>query len=78
MNDLPTVLTAARALPPQERVALLDALYDEVPPEQWTPPDAATMEEVNRRSDLLDRGELTTTGWSEVRRRVRREVGLDD
>lgn len=71
------ILSAAQSLPPAERAILITALWDDLPPEAWNPPANAWIEEANRRSDALDRGELSVSPWSEVRQRARRKVGLD-
>ena len=53
-------------------------LWDSVSPEDWPQPSDAWMEEVQRRSKLIDEGRMSTAPWSEVKERVRRKAGLDD
>jgi len=71
------IINAAQALPSAERAQLIHALWSSVPPEDWTPPSDEWMAETQRRSEALDAGEMTTAPWSEVRKRVRQQVGLD-
>jgi putative addiction module component (TIGR02574 family) len=56
MTTLSEILVAAQSLPPAERIVLITTLWDEMPPEAWSPPSTAWIEEANRRSDALDRG----------------------
>lgn len=75
---LPTteqILHSALALPSEERFQLIEALIatDQMPPpfdESWRPM-------IQRRSTEMDAGTVTEAPWSEVRQRLRRQVGLD-
>lgn len=78
MSAYHDVLDSARGLPPEERVQLMVELWDSVSPEDWPQPSDAWMEEVQRRSKLIDEGRMSTAPWSEVKERVRRKAGLDD
>ena len=78
MSTIQDILNAAQGLPSGERAQLIYALWDSVSPEDWAPPSAAWVDEVQRRSAALDDGQMTTSRWSEVRQRTRRKVGLDD
>jgi len=77
MTTLSDILTAAQTLPSSERAQLIAALWDNVSPTDWVPPDAQWVAEANRRSDAFDSGELTGSAWAEVRERARRKAGLD-
>ena len=77
MTTVEDILAAAQALPATERAHLLHALWNSLPPEEWTLPNDDWLNEANRRSDAIDAGELTTESWSTVRERVRRKAGLD-
>ena len=77
MTSLNEILTAAKSLPSPERAQLIAALWDNVSPDDWIPPDAKWIAEANRRSDAYDSGEMSGSAWSEVRERARREAGLD-
>jgi putative addiction module component (TIGR02574 family) len=77
MPSLPEIFAAAQSLPTSEQVQLIHALWDSLPPEEWTAPTDAWVAEANRRSDALDAGQITAAPWSEVRARVRKQSGLD-
>lgn len=77
MTNINEVLTAANSLPASERGQLIAALWDNVSPLDWVPPDCQWVAEANRRSDAYDAGEMSGSPWAEVRERARREAGLD-
>jgi len=78
MTSMNEILTAAQSLPASERAQLIAALWDNVSPTDWVPPDAQWVAEANRRSDAYDAGEMTGAPWAEVRERARGKAGLDD
>jgi putative addiction module component (TIGR02574 family) len=69
------VLQTALALPPDERFQLVEALFaaEQVPP----PFEESWRAVIQRRSAELDSGAVADIPWSEVRQRLRRQVGLD-
>ncbi len=77
MTTVQEILDAAQALPAGDRAQIITALWDSVSADDWTPPGNALMSEVQRRSDAYDNGQMNASPWSEVRRRARREAGLD-
>ncbi len=77
MTSLNEILNAAQSLPSPERAQLIAALWDNVSPIDWVPPDDQWLAEANRRSDLYESGEMTGSSWSDVRERARRSAGLD-
>ena len=77
MTTLNEILTAAQSLSSPERAQLIAALWDNVAPNDWVPPDDQWIAEANRRSDSYDAGEMTGSSWSDVRQRARRKAGLD-
>lgn len=78
MTSMNEILTAAQSLPASERAKLIAALWDNVSPTDWVPPDAQWVVEANRRSEAYDAGEMTGTPWAEVCERARGKAGLDD
>ena len=78
MTTLQEILTAAQTLPSAERVQLIHALWDSVSAEDWAPPAADWIAEAQRRSEMLDAGQMTASPWSEVKHRARRKAGLDE
>jgi putative addiction module component (TIGR02574 family) len=77
MTTVQEILDAAQALPSGERARLVQSLWDSLSAEDWTPPGDDWIDEVQRRSDAYDSGQMTAAPWSEVRQRARREAGLD-
>jgi putative addiction module component (TIGR02574 family) len=71
------ILTAAQALPVGERAQLLIALWEDAAPGDWIPPSVEWMNEVRRRSDAYDRGEIAADSCDAVRQRARKKAGLD-
>lgn len=71
------VFDAAQALPPTDRLRLIDALWDSFPPSDWPAPSDDWIAESQRRSAAYDAGEMSASPWSEVRARTRRKAGLD-
>lgn len=69
------VLQAALALPGEERFQLIEAL---LAADQAQPPfDESWRAVIQRRSAEIDSGAVQEAPWSEVRQRLRRQVGLD-
>ena len=69
------LLRTALALPSEERFQLIEAL---IAADQIQPPfDESWRAEIHRRSEELDSGAVPGIPWSEVRQRLRRQVGLD-
>jgi putative addiction module component (TIGR02574 family) len=71
------VFDAAQALPPTDRLRLIDALCDNFPPSEWPPPSDEWIAESQRRSAAYDAGEMSASPWPEVRTRARKKAGLD-
>jgi putative addiction module component (TIGR02574 family) len=78
MPTFDDVLDAARTLTPTERMQLVEALWEEVPPTEWPVPSEEWIAEVQRRSAEYDQGRASATAWPEVQARARREAGLDE
>ena len=71
------VLHAAQTLTPADRMRLVDALWEDVPPTEWPLPSEEWIAEAQRRSADYDQGRTSATPWTEVRARVRHKAGLD-
>lgn len=74
MSTYAEILTAALALPVQERTELADVLLasTDVDDSKFGI-SAAWREEIARRSAEYDRGEVQSIPWSQVREEVRRK-----
>lgn len=77
MNTFDDVLNAAQTLTSDDRVRLIDALWDSLPQEEWPPPSAEWIAEAQRRSEEYHAGGMTAASWPEVRERARRKANLD-
>ena len=71
------VLDAAKTLTPTDRIRLVDALWEDVPPAEWPLPTEEWIAEAQRRSAAFDQGRMSATPWTEVRARARQKAGLD-
>ena len=70
-------LDAARSLTPTDRIRLVDALWENVPPAEWPLPSVEWIAEAQRRSTAYDQGQMSATPWTDVRARARKKAGLD-
>ena len=77
MPTFDDVFGAAEALTPFDRIRLVHALWDTIPPDQWPLPSQEWIAEAERRSAEFDAGRMTASIWPEVRERARRKAGLD-
>jgi putative addiction module component (TIGR02574 family) len=69
------ILGAAQHLSLSERIRLVHALWDTVPPEDWPKLSQIWIDEAQRRSAEYDAGRMATSSWPEAR--ARRKAGLD-
>lgn len=67
MTDFASILSAAQNLSEQDRLRLIDALWDSVPPDSESPFSDEWAHEIERRAAELDAGTATTIPWSQVR-----------
>ena len=77
MSSIQEIFDAAQALSSGERAWLIHALWDTVESEDWIPPSEEWLTEAQHRSNQLDAGQMAVASWTDVRNRVRRQVGLD-
>jgi putative addiction module component (TIGR02574 family) len=76
MPDYQTVLSDASQLAVEERLRLIDELASSVPDDQPPHLPQEWLDEVNRRSDELDVGTVTTENWSTIRARLFAKHGV--
>jgi hypothetical protein len=76
MSTINEILAATRSLNAQERAALIPLICDQVSPEDWAKPSDEWICEVQRRSAIIDAGQMPTADWIEAHERARREAGL--
>jgi len=77
MTTIQSILSSANELSVGERLALIDALWETVPPAALPPLTAEWRAEIQRRSAELDAGTVSTTPWSNVREEAFRRHGID-
>ena len=66
MNDFRSVLSAAQQLPERDRLRLIDALWETVPPQSEAPFSDEWAREIERRVAELDAGATETIPWCQV------------
>ena len=74
MNDFDSVLAAAQRLPQDDRLRLIDALWDSVPPDSEALFSEEWANEIERRVAEVDAG-ASTVPWTEVRDAALRRIG---
>jgi putative addiction module component (TIGR02574 family) len=75
MNDYTSILSAAQQLPEQERLRLIDALWDTVPPDSNAPFSHEWTQEIERRVAELDAGTAQTIPWLQIREAALGRIG---
>ncbi len=71
------VLRTARSLDEPERLRLVEELLGSLSPDDAASLDDAWLAEIDRRSDELDAGSVTTIPWHDVQRRARERAKLN-
>lgn len=71
------VFDAAQLLPVTDRLRLIEALWDNVAPSEWPPPDEEWIAEAQRRSAEYDAGVMSASPWPDVCARSKKRAGLD-
>ena len=77
MSDVDSILSSAKKLSVGERLELIDALWETVPPNALPPLSDEWRVEIQRRSAELDAGTVTTIPWDQVRDEAFRRNGID-
>jgi putative addiction module component (TIGR02574 family) len=67
MSNYDSVLSAANELPATERLRLIDALWESIPPEEEASLSADWVAEIERRMDEIESNRAQTVPWSQVR-----------
>lgn len=67
MTDFAAILAAAQSLSEHDRLRLIDALWDSVPPDSESPFSDEWAHEIERRAAELDAGSAATIPWTQVR-----------
>ncbi len=75
MADFNSVFHAAQQLPEDDRLRLIDALWDTVPDNAETPFSNEWKHEIERRLAELKSGTAKTVPWSQIRDEALARVG---
>ena len=75
MVDFHAVLCDARQLSPEDRLKLIDALWDSVPPHLDLPLHSDWAPELERRVAAIAAGTATTTPWTKIREEAMARIG---
>lgn len=67
MSNFDAVLSDAQQLPDRDRLRLIDALWESVPPDSEAPFSDEWAREIERRVAELDAGTAKTVPWSQIR-----------
>lgn len=67
MQDFNSILSAAQSLTTGERLKLIDALWESVPPGEEASLTDDWAREIGRRVTEIDEGKARLTPWDEVR-----------
>jgi len=70
------VLADASRLPVVDRVQLIEALWDTLPPDSLPPLTDAWVAEIRRRSAEYDSGSVQTMPWEQIRADALRRAGM--
>jgi putative addiction module component (TIGR02574 family) len=70
-----TLLSDACHLPVADRIQLIEALWDTLPPDSLPPFSNEWLAEIQRRSAEYDTGLIETTPWERIRADALRRVG---
>jgi len=76
MLDYETVLAEASRLPVVDRVQLIEALWETLPPDSLPPLSDEWVAEIQRRSAEYDSGSVQTVPWEQIRADALRRAGL--
>jgi putative addiction module component (TIGR02574 family) len=77
MSDVKSILSSAKLLSVDERLELIDALWETVPSDALPALSDEWRAEILRRSAELDAGSITTIPWEQVRDEAFRRNGID-
>jgi len=75
MNDYQTILGAAQQLGQEDRLRLIDALWNTVPEDAELPLHPDWGPELDRRAAALEAGAMKTIPWSTVRDEALARIG---
>jgi putative addiction module component (TIGR02574 family) len=75
MATFDSVLDDARGLPPEDRVKLIDALWESIPSDLDVPLHPDWAPELERRVAAIEAGTATTIPWTTIRQEALARIG---
>ena len=75
MSNYVSVLSEAQQLSDQDRVRLIEALWDSVPPDSDAMFSSEWKHEIERRAAELDAGTAKTVSWSQIKNEAIARIG---
>ena len=77
MTTFDDIYHAAQSLPAPDRIRLIDALWNTLPPDEWPPPNDDWIAEAQRRSAKLPQHQLSSATIETTRVAKRRQIRQD-
>lgn len=78
MLDYQTLLADASHLPVDDRIQLIEALWDTLPADSQPPLNEEWLTEIRRRSDEYDSGSIQTIPWEQIRAEAIQRAGMTE
>jgi putative addiction module component (TIGR02574 family) len=76
MPTYETLLSDAKSLPVADRIQLMDAIWDTLPPDSLPPLTDEWVAEIQRRSAEFDAGTQEIVAWEQVKAEALRRIGM--
>ena len=76
MATFESVFADAAQLPIADRIQLIEAIWDTLPPDSLPPLSDEWMAEIQTRSAEYDSGSAETVSWEEIRAEALRRIGV--
>lgn len=77
MTTFNDIYDAAQTLPAADQLRLIEAIWNHLPPSEWSMPDEVWGAESQRRSAAYDAGTMSASSWPDVQVRARKRAGLN-
>ena len=74
MSTVEEFVQATKILSADDRLHLIDALWDTIPSEKWPQPSSDELALVQRRSQEFDNGDVVAVHWPEAQARLRARI----
>lgn len=78
MSSYENLLANATSLPVEERLQLIDALWDSLPGDSLPPLSPEWVVEIRRRSAEFDSGGVKTVPWQQIKLEALKRIGVGD